>query len=165
MKNTIKSIVLAAATFTSPLYAGESDANLLLPQTEPSYPVSAKVFAASVIQDSDTYAFGGGVSLETALYQDLHGELVGSFFEDEVYHVGGNLLYYVPVSQTFSVYALAGGGYDFKTDQWTVATGGGVSLVLSTRTSVFVDGAYNFNVSDSDADGAVTVRTGVSFKF
>jgi hypothetical protein len=126
---------------------------------------TAKAFAASVIEDTDTYAFGGGVSLEVPLFYDLKLEAVGSLFEDQLYTVGANVLWYVPVTDNLSLYTLAGGAYEFETDQWTVAVGGGVKYSLSNSLSLFVDGSYNWTVQNDNEDGVVLVRTGIGFSF
>jgi hypothetical protein len=164
MKNMITSIVVALAAFVAPVNAGTPTVVPPTPVEDTSFGVTAKAFA-SVVLDNSEEAVGGGVSLEVPVVGNLKAELVGSVLEDEVYSLGGNLLYYVPVYKNVSVYALAGGAYDFETDQWGVKTGGGVSLALSQTVNVFADAAYVFTVEDSESDGVVSIRAGVGFKF
>lgn len=128
----------------------------------PSFDVKTKVFAATIIDGSDE-VFGGGLSLEVPLVYDLKLEVTGSVFEDDIVSTGANLLYYIPLTDKISLYTLAGGGYEFETDQWTVNAGGGVSYQLNPQLSLFADGQYNF-IPDGD-DGVTTVRLGVGFKF
>lgn len=165
MKNKLIAILAAFTAFVVTANAGQTVvATQPVVVNEPSGFV-AKAFAASVIEDTDTYAFGGGVSLEVPVFYNLKLEAVGSVFEDELYTVGGNVLWYAPVAEDFSVYALAGGSYEFETDQWTVLAGGGVKYSLNSRLSLFADGAYNWTVEDSAENGVVVVRVGVGFEF
>jgi hypothetical protein len=166
MKNTIIAIVVALAAFISPSFAG-TPVYTPTPTVVESQPLNAtfKLFGASVIEDSDAYLLGGGVSLEVPVFQNLKLEVVGSVFEDSLYTVGGNFLYYIPVTEAFSVYAIGGGGYEFETDQWTVGAGAGVKYALSQQLSLFADGIYNWTVEDNAEDGVTTVRVGVGFSF
>jgi hypothetical protein len=164
MKNVITSIVVALAAIVSPVNAGTPATVAPTPVEQTSFAVTAKPFAAIVLNDSDE-SVGGGLALEVPVAGNLTAELVGAVMEDEVYSLGGNLLYYVPVSQTVSLYALVGGAYEFETDQWVVRTGGGVSYALSPTVNLFADAAYNFTVENDDDDGAVSIRAGVGFKF
>lgn len=127
--------------------------------------LNAKAFGACVIKDSDTYEFGGGLSLEARLIGGLYGEVVGTVFEDEVYSAGANLLYYVPITDSVSTYLLAGGAYDFETDQWVVGAGAGLSFKVADSVSLFTDGTYNFTVENDDSDGVVTIRAGIRLGF
>lgn len=163
MNKTLNTI-LAMIGFCSLAIAGEQSHVVngdLMPT--PSFDVKTKVFAATIINDSDE-VFGGGLSLEVPLVSDLKLEVTGSVFEDNLVSTGANLLYYIPVTDKISIYTLAGGGYEFESDQWTVNAGGGVSYQLNTQVSLFADGQYNF-ISDGDVDGVTTVRLGVGFKF
>jgi hypothetical protein len=165
MKKVIN-IILAIVSLSIPALAG--DKTVVAPPVQVvdnSLQFTAKAFAASVIEDTDTYAFGGGVSLEVPLFYDLKLEAVGSLFEDQLYTVGANVLWYVPVTDNLSLYTLAGGAYEFETDQWTVAVGGGVKYSLSNSLSLFVDGSYNWTVQNDNEDGVVLVRTGIGFSF
>lgn len=161
--NKVTSLI-AALVCAANLVAGEKTVAPVVVQ-DTSLGLTAKAFAASVIEDTDTYAIGGGVSLEVPVFYNLSLEAVGSVFEDELYTVGANVLYTVPVSESFSVYALSGGSYEFETDQWTVSAGGGVKYALSKQFSLFADGAYTWTVEDSNEDGVVLVRAGVGFSF
>ena len=166
MKNVLTIIVAGIIALTSNIQAGTTSVAKapIVVQTE-SVGITAKAFAASVIEDTDTYAFGGGVSLEVPVFYDLNLEIVGSLFEDELYTVGANVIYYVPVSESFSVYAIGGGSYEFETDQWTVGAGAGVKYSLSSQISLFADGVYNWTVENSNEDGVVVARVGVGFSF
>lgn len=124
---------------------------------------TAKAFATSIIEDSDAI-YGGGVSLEVPVVWNLKLEVTGSFLEDDIASAGANLLYYIPVTQGVSLYTLAGGGYEFETEEWHVNVGGGVSYALDQQWSVFADGQYNF-LTDGSGDGVVTVRLGVGYSF
>lgn len=162
MNKTLNTILAMISSF-SLAFAGESPVATNVPMPTPSFDVKTKVFAASVISDSDE-VFGGGLSLEVPLVYDLKLEVTGSVFEDDVFSAGANFLYYIPVTDKISFYTLAGGGYEFETDQWAVNVGGGVSYQLNPQLSLFADGQYNF-IPDGDNDGVTTVRLGVGFKF
>lgn len=162
MTNTTKSILAGLIALGTPAFAGTPVAPTLEPT--PVTSLTAKAFATVVLDDSNE-AVGGGLALESKLVGNLYGELVATVLEDEVYGVGTNALYYIPVSATVSLYGLAGGAYDFQSDQWVVRTGGGVSVAVTQTVSLFTDAAYNFTVEDSDKDGVVSIRAGVGFKF
>jgi hypothetical protein len=165
MKNVITSIVVALGAIVAPVNAGTPPTVVApTPVEQTSFGATAKVFATVVLNDSDE-SVGGGLALEVPVAGNLTAEIVGAVLEDEVYSLGGNLLYYVPVCEKASVYALAGGSYEFETDQWVVRAGGGVSYNLSPTVNLFADAAYNFTVEDSESDGAVSIRAGVGFKF
>jgi hypothetical protein len=164
MRNTVMSIVAALAAFISPVYAGDTKVVAPVVENAPSG-FTAKAFAASVIEDTDDYVFGGGLSLEVPLVYDLKLEVVGGIFEDQVYTAGANLVWYIPVSENISLYTLGGGAYEFETDQWVVSAGGGVKYSLDSRVSLFADGAYNWAVENDEEDGVVLVRVGVGFDF
>lgn len=167
MKNTLIAIVVGLVTMVSSVYAGTTtvDKTPVVTQVAEPLGITAKAFGASVIEDTDTYALGGGVSLEVPVFLDLNLEVVGSVFEDELYTVGANVLYYVPVTEVFSVYAIGGGAYEFETDQWTVGAGAGVKYALSAQLSLFADGVYNWTVENDTEDGVVVARVGVGFTF
>lgn len=162
MKKLINTIV--ALLGISTLSLAGTPAPVVAPVAEP-IGLTVKAFAASVIEDFDTYAIGGGLTLEVPLNSNLSLEVGGSVFEDEVYATNTNLLYYIPVADAFSVYAIGGGGYDFQTDQWVVGAGAGVKYALSPVFNVFADGIYNWTVEDSNEDGVVTARIGIGFSF
>ena len=163
MKKLIALVV--ALTSISFSQAGESKKVVAVTPVVESLGLTAKAFAASVIEDTDTYAFGGGVTLEVPVFQNLKLEAGGSIFEDELYTVNANVLYYIPVTDTFSVYAIGGGSYEFETDQWTVGAGAGVKYALSSQLSLFADGVYNWTVEDTSEDGVVVARVGLGFTF
>lgn len=167
MKNKIIAIVASIVALVSPVLAGTPTVAKSPVVTQVAEPIgiTAKAFGASVIEDTDTYALGGGVSLEVPVLVDLSLEVVGSVFEDELYTVGANVLYYVPVTEVFSVYAIGGGAYEFETDQWTVGAGAGVKYALSSQLSLFADGVYNWTVENDAEDGVVVARVGVGFSF
>lgn len=125
---------------------------------------TANAFSTIVLNDGDE-SIGGGLSLEAEVTDSLSVEVFATVLEDEVYGVGSNLLYYVPVFDKTSVYGLAGGAYDFESDQWAVRVGGGVQYELTATVNLFADAAYNFTVENSDEDGVVSIRAGVGFKF
>lgn len=164
MRNTILSTVVALLGAVSTVTAGTNVPVVTpTPVEQTSFGVTAKAFAGIVLDDSEE-AVGGGLAVEVPVVGNLRLEVNGAVLEDEVYSVGGNLLYYVPVLEQVSVYALAGGGYDFETDQWVVKTGGGVTVQLTQTFNLFADAAYVFTVEDSDA-GVVSIRAGVGIKF
>lgn len=167
MKNTLIAIVASIITMTGFVNAGTAPVakNPVITQSSEPLGITAKAFGASVIEDTDTYALGGGVSIEVPVFLDLNLEVVGSVFEDELYTAGLNALYYIPVSESFSVYAIGGGAYEFETDQWTVGAGAGVKYSLSTQLSLFADGVYNWTVENDSEDGVVVARVGVGFTF
>jgi hypothetical protein len=164
MKNTLITILIAITAFVSPVFGGEKVV-VTAPVQESVLDTTVKLFAASVIEDKDTYAFGGGISLEVPVFENFKLEAVGSVYEDEVYALGANALLYFPVSQNLSLYTLGGGGYDFETEQWFVGAGAGVKYSLSPQLSLFTDGVYNFTPENDLEDGVVTVRLGVGFSF
>lgn len=125
---------------------------------------AAKVFATSIIEDSDAI-YGGGVSLEVPVVLGLNLEVTGSYFEDDTFSAGANLLYYVPIVQNLNLYTLTGGGYEFETDRWYVGVGGGVSYSFTNQWSLFADGQYNFLPEGSDNEGTTSVRLGVKYSF
>jgi hypothetical protein len=164
--NKVKTALLSLALAVSQAVAG-TPAAPTVPAVTPApsvLDVTAKGFAAIVLNDGDE-SVGGGLSLEAALTDSLSVEVFGTVLEDEVYGVGANLLYYVPVFSKTSVYGLAGGAYDFESDQWAVRAGGGVSYAVTETVNLFADAAYNFTVEDSEQDGVVSIRAGFGFKF
>lgn len=165
MKNTLIAIIASIVSLVNPALAGTASVEKVSIVNSSLTGVTAKVFAATVIQDSDTYTLGGGLSLEVEVLQNLSLEVVGSLFEDEVYSAGLNAIYYIPVTEVFSVYALGGGSYGFETEQWTLSAGAGVKYSLSSQLSLFVDGVYNFAEEDGSGDEAVVARIGVGFSF
>lgn len=162
MKNVLIGI-LSLFVASAPLVAGTDPVPVSTSNVETF--ASAKVFAASIVEDSDNYAFGGGLSLEVPVVHNLSLEVVGSLFEDDLFTVGSNVIYYVPLSDSFSVYGLGGGAYEFETDQWTVGAGAGVKYALSSQFSLFADGVYNWTVENDDENGVVVARVGVGFSF
>lgn len=163
MMNKTKSILAAMAALANPVFAGTPAVTTVTP-TPPVSELTAKAFASVVLDNSDEVV-GGGLALESKLVGDLYGEVFATVLEDEVYGVGANALYYLPVTETVSLYGLAGGAYEFESDQWVVRTGGGVKVTLTQTVSLFADAAYNFTFEDEDNDGAVSIRAGVGFKF
>lgn len=164
MTNKLINVIVTLVSSAVIAVAGEK--NVVVPvETPSSVGVTVKAFAASVIEDTDTYAVGGGVSLEVPIVYNLKLEAVGSLFEDELYTAGANLLYYIPVTEAFSVYAIGGGSYEFETDQWTAGAGAGLKYALSSQFSVFADGVYNWTVENDSEDGVVTARVGIGFSF
>lgn len=164
MKN-IFTIIAATILGFSQAFAGETAVAKAPVVVQEELGLTAKAFAVSVIEDSNDYVFGGGVSLEVPVFYDLNLEINGSLLEDELYTVGANIIYYVPVSESISLYAIGGGGYEFETDQWTVGAGAGVKYTLTKELSLFADGVYNWTVENDLEDGVVSVRVGVGFSF
>lgn len=164
MRNMILSTVVALLGAVSFANAGTTVPTVApTPVEQTSFGVTAKAFASVVLDDSEE-AVGGGLAVEVPVVGNLRAELNGSVLEDEVYSLGGNLLFYVPVAETVQVYALAGTGYDFETDQWGVKVGGGVAVQLTQTFNLFADAAYVFTVEDTDT-GVVGIRAGVGIKF
>lgn len=171
--NKVINTVVALFGLSTLGFAGETaKAPVVTPQVTESLDFKVKVFAAGVIadlsdvSDFDSYAIGGGIALEVPILVDnLSVELGGSIFEDEVYAVQSNVLYSLPLGDSFSVYGIGGGAYDFESEQWTVGAGAGVNYAFNEQFSVFADGIYNFLVENDAEDGAVTIRLGVGFKF
>ena len=165
MKSTLIAIIVAVASMLSPVQAGTSQAVVPVGVETSSLDSTFKLFAASIIEDTDSYAIGGGVSLEVPVFHDLKLEIVGSVFEEELYTLGVNALYYVPLNDALSVYVIGGGSYEFETEQWAVGAGAGVKYSLSAQLSLFADGVYNWTVEDSQENGVTVVRVGVGFSF
>jgi|GEM_PF-2483397 len=162
MKTKLLSLVMALATQMA--FAGSP----VTPPTPATPEVGStgwvsKAFTTVVLDNGDE-TVGGGLSLEAPVVGDLKAELTVGV-ADDLYTVGGNLLYYVPVGEKLSVYGLAGGAYEFDTDQWTVRTGGGLSYSLTNTLNLFADATYNFLVENDAKDGVVAIRAGVGFKF
>ena len=162
--NKLINTIVALFGLSTLAFAGETRPVTVLPVVE-SLGLTAKVFAASVIEDTDNIVYGGGVSLEVPVFTNLNLEVGGSIFEDEVYAINANAIYYFPVTDTVSLYTIGGGSYDIDNEAWFVGGGAGVKYSLSSTLSVFADGIYNWNTEDDYEDGVVTVRLGVGFKF
>jgi hypothetical protein len=164
MKTKLTSLVLALVSQLA--FAGTPTTPAPVAPTAPAVGSEAwvsKAFATVVLDDGDE-SVGGGLSLEAPIAGALRGELTVGVQED-LYSVGGNFLYYVPVCSKASVYGLAGGAYEFDSDQWTVRVGGGLSYQLTETVNLFSDATYNFLVENDDKDGVVVIRAGLGFKF
>ena len=162
MKNTIKAIVFAIISSVSALQAGEP----ALPEValeQPSLKVNA--FATSLLNEDADALYGGGVSIETLSLHNvsLRASLVA--LEDETLALGGSVLFTVPVSQTFSLYALGGVDYEFEQEFWSASSGAGATLALSQRLNLFVESAYSFAIDSDNEDKGWGVSAGVGIKF
>lgn len=166
MKNLITTIVFAVLSVTS-AFAGTSGKTPSAPEPR-TFNLDAKVFAASVVSDSDE-SFGGGFGLETPVYKNLYGEVTGTYLDDSDFSIGVNALYYFPSQTPVAFYAVAGGSYEFDSEDYSVGVGAGVNYVVDETTTLFLDAVYNFNLSDDDSDDdqedSLLFRFGVSYKF
>ena len=163
--NTIAAI-FALTLMATPALSGESKAPVVAVQpVDSSFGLTAKLFAVSVIEDTDNIVYGGGLSLEVPIFDSLSLEVGGSIFEDEVYAINANALYYFDVADNLSLYVVGGGSYDIESEAFFVGGGAGVKYALSKQLSLFSDGIYNWNTDEDYDSGVVTVRVGVGFSF
>jgi hypothetical protein len=166
MKNTIKAIVFAIISSVSALQAGEPALPQEFPDVALEQPtLKVNAFATSLLNEDADALYGGGVSIETVSLHNvsLRASLVA--LEDETLALGGSALFTVPVSQTFSLYALGGVDYEFDQEFWSASAGGGATLALSQRLNLFVESAYSFAIDSDNEDKGWGVSAGVGIKF